>query len=477
MIKHFGIQKRLVGSYFIVIFITVFILEVLLITAVRYYYVNNVERILANQAEISASFFHHYFADENIVEQSERLLKGFAENTTAQVQIIDSRGMLLQDSSEGSYKLLTRLQFPDLGKAQYGEAGVWKGRDPLTNELVMAVSYPLQAKQTTVGVVRFITSLTETMATIRYITTMLISVGLIVIVIVAGLGVVLSRMITSSIRDLKLAADRMAEGDFTVRAKKRYADELGTLADTLNTMAVKITRNEQLKNDFISSVSHEIRTPLTSIKGWVVTLKPDNTKCQQLLTEGLDIIESETDRLTQLVDELLDLSKLDNGRIELTRAPVHLSALLSHISAQLAPRAARLGILLEVKADQNQEMILADENRLKQVLINLLDNALKFTEAEGHIQIYTHSSLEQIVITIEDSGVGIDPQDIDHVLNKFYKGTHKRAGSGLGLSICAEIIKLHQGELLIDSIPGHGTKVHICLPRSNSKNFNDFITF
>ncbi|WP_036698213.1 sensor histidine kinase [Paenibacillus taiwanensis] len=465
MSRHFGIQKRLVGSYFVVIFLTVFILEILLITAVRYYYVHNVERVLTNQAEISASFFHHYFAEEELAAQAERLLQGFAENSAAQVQIIDSHGTLLQDST-GEFHKLMRLQFPDLKQALSGEAGVWQGRDPLTNERLLAVSYPLQAKQTTVGVVRFVTSLTATMATVRYITTMLISVGLIVIMIVAGLGAVLSRMITSSIRDLKLAADRMAEGDFTVRAKKRYEDELGSLADTLNTMAVQITRNEQLKNDFISSVSHEIRTPLTSIKGWVVTLKPEHAPEQQLLTEGLDIIESETDRLAQLVDELLDLSKLDNGRLELKRAPVHLPALLRHVGAQLAPRAARQGIKLDVQVDHTPEMIVADENRLKQVLINLLDNALKFTEAEGRIQLYTHSSLEQVVITVEDSGVGIEPQHIDHVLTKFYKGTHQGAGSGLGLSICAEIIKLHQGELLIDSTPGHGTKVHICLPRT-----------
>ncbi|MCM3340532.1 HAMP domain-containing histidine kinase [Paenibacillus sp. MER TA 81-3] len=460
-----GIQKRLVGSYFAVILITVCILEIFLIASVNYYYYHNVERILVNQAEISASFFHQYFAEEELEKQSERLLNGFSQNTAAQVQIISSSGQLLQDSA-GAQDGKNMLDYPDVQEACSGTVGIWKGREPSVHDTVLAVSYPLQAKDMTVGAVRFVTSLTDTMATIRYITVIFISVGLIVVAIVAVLGIFLSRTITGSITELKLAAEQMAEGDFTARAKKRYRDELGTLADTFNTMAAKIRRNEQLKNDFISSVSHEIRTPLTSIKGWVVTLKTEPKDGTAMLADGLEIIESETDRLTVLVDELLDLSKLDNGRIVLSRTPLHLADLLRHIGKQLAPRAARQSISLEVQADDTLPVIHADENRLKQVLINLLDNALKFTGPNGIIKVYTQSSQEQVVITVEDTGAGIAEEDIEHVLQKFYKGNNSAAGSGLGLSICYEIVKLHQGQLKIDSQSGQGTKVYIYLPRN-----------
>jgi len=459
-----SIQKRLVGSYFIVILVTVCVLEMFLIMFVKVYYYHNVERTLMNQAELSASFFQQYFADEDLAAQAKRLLSGFSQNTSAQVQIISASGQLLQDST-GIPAGKNMADYQDVQTALKGGAGVWNGREPSTREPVLAVAYPLQAKDMTVGAVRFATSLTETAKTVRQISVIFISAGVMVIALVAALSFFLSRTITSSITELKRAAEKMADGDFSARARKRYRDELGALADTLNTMAVKIRQNEQLKNDFISSVSHEIRTPLTSIKGWVVTLKAHQEDGKITLQDGLEIIETETDRLTKLVDELLDLSKLDSGRIVLFRTPIEVCELLRHIGKQLAPRAVRQGISLEVEADNALPVILADENRLKQVLINLLDNSLKFTEPGGTIKVYARAADEHIVITVEDTGVGIERQDMPNVRRMFYKGSNSAAGSGLGLSISEEIVRLHKGELIMDSQTGIGTKIDIYLPK------------
>ncbi|WP_438350597.1 ATP-binding protein [Paenibacillus sp. FA6] len=458
-----GIQKRLVGSYVVVIFLTVLILEIFLIVSVRFYYLHNVERILMNQAELSASFYQQYFADEDLEKQSDRLLKGFAHNSDAQVQIINPAGRLLQDSN-GLQGDNIMIKYVDVQAAIEGQPAIWKGKDPSTQEAILAVSFPLQANDITVGAVRFVTSLTETLNTVNQITVVLICVGMLVIVIVTVLGLLLSWTITRSIKDLKLAADRMTEGDFSIKVHKRYQDELGSLADTLNMMASRILKSEQLKNDFISSVSHELRTPLTSIKGWVITLKSNGGANKHLFHEGLEIIESESDRLTRMVDELLDFSKLDNGRIVLQYAPVHLSELLHHIGRQLAPRAARQGISLEMQVDETIPTIQADENRLKQVFINLIDNSLKFTDSSGRILVQAHTALGQVVITVEDTGSGIVEEDLENVLHKFYKGDQHASGSGLGLSISDQIIKLHHGELRITSKVGKGTIVHIYLP-------------
>ncbi|UNK20772.1 cell wall metabolism sensor histidine kinase WalK [Paenibacillus sp. N3/727] len=458
-----GIQKRLVGSYLVVIFITVLILEIFLMVYVRYYYLHNVERILMNQAELSASFFEQYFAEEDLEKQSYRLLKGFAHNSDAQVQIINSSGRLLQDSTglPGGNDMTTYL---DVRTALQGQPGTWRGKDSSTQEAVLAVSFPLRAHDIIVGEVRFVTSLTETLHTVNRIAVVLICVGLLVLAIVTVLGLLLSRTITRSIKDLKQAADQMTEGDFSIRVHKRYQDELGSLADTLNMMAGRILKSEQLKNDFISSVSHELRTPLTSIKGWVITLKSSGNHNEQILKEGFAIIESESDRLTRMVEELLDFSKLDNGRIVIHSAPVYLSELLHHVGRQLAPRAVRQGVSLEIQADENLPTIQADENRLKQVLINLIDNSLKFTDTSGRILLHAHTSLGQVVITVEDTGSGIAEEDLENVLQKFYKVDPHAPGSGLGLSISDEIIKLHHGELRIISEVGKGTKVQIYLP-------------
>lgn len=459
-----GIQKRLVGSYLVVICLTVLILEIFLNISVRYYYFHNIEQTMMNQAELSASIFQQYFADEDLEEQSERLLKGFANKSNAQVQIIHSSGKLLQDSN-GLQGDLMMSKYLDVQAALKGQPGSWKGEDPATKEAIFAVSYPLKAlNDIIVGEVRFITSLTETIDTVNHIAFLLIGVGLLVIVIVTLLGLVLSWTITRSIKDLKQAADQMTEGDFSIRVHKRYQDELGSLADTINMMASRISKSEQLKNDFIASVSHELRTPLTSIKGWVITLKANGANNQLLLHDGLDIIESESDRLTHMVDELLDFSKLDNGRIAIHLASVDLTELLQHIGRQLAPRASRQGISLEVKVDGTLPIIQADENRLKQIMINLIDNSLKFTSSSGQILINARTVPGKVVITVKDTGSGISDADLDNVLRKFYKGDQHSSGSGLGLSISDQIIKLHHGELRITSTVGKGTIVQFDLP-------------
>jgi len=463
-----GIQKRLVGSYMVVICLTVLILEIFLIASVRFYYFHNVERILMKQAELSASIFQQYFADADLKEQSDRLLKGFAHNSDAQVQIITPSGRLLQDSN-GFHGHISMVDYPDVKTAITGVPGVWKGKDPVTNEPVFAVSYPLQALEegTTLGEVRFATSLITTLHTIHQITILLIIVGFLVIAIVMILGLLLSRTITRSIKDLKQAADRMTEGDFSVRVHKRYQDELGSLADTLNMMAARILKSEELKNEFISSISHELRTPLTSIKGWVITLKTSGRNNQMLVQEGLDIMEAESDRLTHLVDELLDFSKLDNGRITLQLAPVDLEQLIWQIGRQLDPRAVRQGVNLEVQAAEDLPIVQADVNRLKQVLINLLDNSLKYTPPGGRVAVRAYREQKNVVICVEDTGSGIAEDKLAHVLHKFFKADQHAVGSGLGLAISDQIIQLHQGELRINSKVGKGTTVHIFLPVLN----------
>ncbi|WP_042162016.1 sensor histidine kinase [Paenibacillus gorillae] len=461
-----SIQKRLVGSYVTVICVTVLILEIFLIVYVRYYYLHNVERSLMNQAELSASFYEQYFADADLEEQSERLLKGFAHNSDAQVQIINSAGRLLQDSIGIHQGDPSMTKYMDVRAALQGHAGTWRGKDPATQESILAVSFPLRSHDVIVGEVRFVTSLTDTINTVKHIAIVLISVGLLVIAIVTVLGLLLSWTITRSIKDLKLAADRMTEGDFSTRVHKRYEDELGSLADTMNMMASRITKSEQLKNDFISSVSHELRTPLTSIKGWIITLKTSGHDNKELLHEGLDILESEGDRLNHMLEELLDFSKLDNGRIVIHPGPVQLAPLLHHVGKQLSPRAARQGIALEIQAADNLPILQADENRLKQVFINLIDNSLKFSDSSGRILIQAHSApeQEQVIITVEDTGIGIAEEDLQYVLQKFYKADQHATGSGLGLSIANQIIGLHQGELRITSEAGKGTTVQIYLP-------------
>ncbi|MFO7152377.1 MAG: HAMP domain-containing sensor histidine kinase [Bacillota bacterium] len=454
-------------SFLAVILITVSIFEAILLVSIRQYYFGNVEAILSKQAEISSNFYSKYFAaDGDLKEKAKALAESLSASTSALVQIVGIDSRLLADSVGGSAG--RELEFPDVKKALEGVPARWTGRMPKTGERVLAISYPLKAGVTVVGAVRFVTSLEKVNQVVTKIALSLVAVGLAAVIVSIFAAFVLSGTIVRPLRDISRAAMEMAKGNFEARARKRSDDEIGSLADTLNFMAEEIERQEKLKNEFIASVSHELRTPLTAIKGWAVTLlsflEGYQTENVEELKEGLEIISSESERLSELVDELLDFSRLQSGRIKLKLEKVSLSRTLDYIKAQMMPRARRQGVEFQVACDSDLPEITADENRIKQVLINLLDNAFKFTEPGGEVRLSARGEGGFVRVTVEDTGCGIAEKDLPHVTEKFYKADSRQPGSGLGLAICQEIAKLHGGRLEIESRQGEGTRVSLILP-------------
>ncbi|MBC7347299.1 MAG: HAMP domain-containing protein, partial [Clostridia bacterium] len=254
-------------------------------------------------------------------------------------------------------------------------------------------------------------------------------------------------------------------GDLTVTVTPRFRDEIGRLAATLNHMTRELQRLDRLKNEFISSISHELRTPLTSIKGFVVTLLEGLPAEEEELRRGLEIINRETDRLTGLVEELLDFSRLAAGQLTLRLSPVDLARLVQETAEQMRPRAVRQGIDLQITIKDHFPPVEADADRLKQVLVNLVDNALKFTPAGGKIIVALERLGQNLALKVADTGVGIDPEELPLVTQRFYRGRRAPAGgSGLGLALCQEIVSRHGGSLEIVSRLGEGTSVTVLLP-------------
>ncbi|MTI86116.1 MAG: HAMP domain-containing protein [Firmicutes bacterium] len=464
-----GIKKRLVGSYLMVIVLTVLIMETFLLVGIRQYYYDNVQDVLEKQVEVAGNFYGRYLSGKDLEREAGTLLESFSSTTAAQVQIIDTGGMVLADS-QGS-PAAGKMSLNDIQRALAGESGQWQGNLPVTGEPALSVAYPLKSGAQVVGAVRFVTSLTGIHGVVRNAAIILIAVGLLVVLLAAAVSVILSATITGPVERITRVAEEMAAGRFSARADKKYDDEVGKLADTLNYMAEEIVRYDQLKNQFIASISHELRTPLTSIKGWAVTLRSGELKNMDEINDGLSIIERENDRLTLLVDEMLDFSRLSAGKITLQQDTVHLRKLLDSILKQLNPRARRQRINLVCKTAQDLPVVKADPNRLKQVFLNLLDNAFKFTPPGGTVRVSAQAGEDQMQIKIADTGVGIPHAELLKVKQKFYKGTSS-AGSGIGLSICDEIVQLHRGQLIINSTPGQGTEVQLFFPCNISRNLN-----
>lgn len=463
-----SIRTRLVGNFMLVIVISVLILEVFLVNAVRQYYYKAVEDILSNQIMFSADFYSRYFSSTDLQDIVIDDVDVFWHQTTAQVLILDLNGKVLMDSI-GAYHSIDTIETNDIMNAKEGKGGTWVGNVEYSNYPVMAVSQPLVVEGKTIGILRFVTTLEDTNKIIKNIVKILLLVGIMVILISGVVSIFLANTIVRPLEEVTHVAEKMADGQLKIRTEKRFDDEIGKLSDTLNYMAEELVKKEQLKNDFISSVSHELRTPLTSIKGWAITLKSQELRDEELLQDGLEIIEKESDRLAGMVEELLDFSRFVSGRITLDKETVDMKNLIEQVGKQLQPRAKERDLDFSYSYDSELPNIVADENRLKQVLINLLDNAFKFTSDGGQVNLACNLMEDGILIQVEDTGIGISQEDLPYIKDKFYKGKSSKSHSGLGLSICDEITKLHGGVMEIESELNKGTKISVFLPKEGGE--------
>lgn len=338
---------------------------------------------------------------------------------------------------------------------------------------VMAISAPLRnSSNEIVGVIRYISSLRNVDNFILNFFLVFLVIGLTVLAIGIILSYFLANSIVNPITELIKVSEQMAKGNLKVRNKIVTNDEIEKLADSLNIMAEEIENREILKNEFISSVSHELRTPLTSIKGWAITLNNDFTD-RETLKMGFDIIEKEADRLSNMVEELLDFSKFVSGKIKLKYEEINLKEFIEYLRLYMNPRAEREHKELILKGITEDFIIVGDKDRLKQVFINIIDNAFKFTHENEKITIEFVYADEGIYINIIDTGCGISKEELPRVKEKFYKGKNSKSQNGIGLSICDEIIALHEGTLEIYSELGKGTKVVIYLPKKLIRSVED----
>jgi len=457
-----GIRKKLAFGFIFIIIMTVMVLEILIINIVRTNYYNNLETSLYNQLKISCELYTRYFSDASLSDNVLNNVDTFWKQTNAQVQIIDVNGRVLMDSI--GYMPGEDERMPDVEEALKNGKGTWIGKVPYDSSGVIAVSATLQADDSVAGVLRFISTLREVNEDVNAVSRVFIIIGLAVTTASVLVSFFISNTIINPLKKVTEIAARMASGDFKVRSKKVYNDEIGKLSDTLNYMAEEIEKRDKLKNEFISSISHELRTPLTSIKGWAVTLMEVGQEDRELFDTGLDIIEKECDRLTAMVEELLDFSRLVSNKLSIKKELVNMKEFVNTVGRQLAPRASREGLDFSVEVEGELPDIMTDGNRLKQVIINVLDNAFRFTQAGGSVLFKTEESGGEIIFTVIDTGCGIPEDELPFIKEKFFKGKNSKYGNGIGLSICDEIIRLMNGSFSIYSKEGSGTKVVIRIP-------------
>ena len=229
-------------------------------------------------------------------------------------------------------------------------------------------------------------------------------------------------------------------------------------------MASELSNAEEMKNDFISSVSHELRTPLTAIKGWGETAKMSVGSDPELVEKGISVILTEADRLQGLVEELLDFSRIQSGRLSVNMSRMDIAGILDEAAEMYDEIARQVNIIVKIIRPYTLPPVIGDINRLKQVFINIIDNAVKYTIKDGFVDIKVTVEEGFIRIRVSDTGVGIPEKDIDRAKEKFFKSNKTVRGSGIGLAVADEILKQHKGLLFLESQENVGTTVTIVLP-------------
>jgi signal transduction histidine kinase len=291
--------------------------------------------------------------------------------------------------------------------------------------------------------------------------------AIILIIIITGLY--FAGSIVKPIRQISSIARKFAMGDFSVRIENNSDDEIGELCTAINHMADELSTAEAMKNEFISSVSHELRTPLTAIKGWAETLMIDGGGSPETMRKGVGVIVNETERLSQMVEELLDFSRMQNGHFTLQSANMDILAELGDAVLIYSEKAKKETKRIIYEEPEMLPFVYGDKNRIRQVFINVIDNAVKYSSAGDTITIKAFERDGNVVVSVTDTGVGIKKSDLAKVKTKFYKANHTRRGSGIGLAVADEIISLHGGTLDITSQgEGLGTTVTISLPAKDN---------
>jgi len=290
----------------------------------------------------------------------------------------------------------------------------------------------------------------------------------------------LAGSIVRPIRKMQETASAMARGDYESRVDEHSPDEIGELGHSLNRLAQELSdfvgqtaQTEKLRRDFVANVSHELRTPLTVIKGYTEALQDGTVSDPTKVDEVHRMILSETERLERLITDLLDLSRLQSVNYSLELEAIPLAELAENVTAMMTRRAKEQGVELSVKAELGPTEVQGDGDRLTQLLLILLDNALKYTGEGGWIRVEITLRDSSVVMSVSDSGVGIAAEDLPFIWGRFYKAdkarTRESGGTGIGLAIAREIIEHHHAQVQVESTPGEGTVFTLHFPIQNTK--------
>ena len=466
-----GITRRwLCGSLLMTVLLVLLVEGMFLYSCTRSYY-NSVQQTMYRRFSSISGQLKMYTGDTAQKASASRsvalrrMVEQFSDKDKYEFMLLDSYGSVIASSSGTDAEgILTSADFEQAQETGDGMGVAIYRTD--SSEMVMAVCCLVPYAAEDVAAMRLVTSLTLVQNQLKNVFLVSIVVVITILGFTVASGLYFVRSIVVPLGQVERTAASIARGELDVRLPVTgdARDEVDRLRGTINRMAEGLEETEKMKNEFISSVSHELRTPLTSIRGWVETLRTLDDPEDENYRKGLEIINNETARLYNMVEELLDFSRLQNGRLKMNCHPLDLVAELTDAVLFCEARIQREGLLLSYSEPEEMIPVYADPNRLRQVFINILDNAIKYSAPGGRITVKIWQGEYKAFIEIIDQGRGIPPEDLENVKTKFYKGSNSVRGSGIGLALVDSIMTALDGTLDLKSTLGRGTVVTLGLP-------------
>lgn len=404
------------------------------------------------------------------------MLQSLSENTNSFIWIINTNGDLVITDSEipeqikqkfkveaGNMRLPDERQYKKVlgGQIHVKESGNFYGLFDKTGVAWLTIEEPVVYNNKVLGAVYFSTPITE----IHRVRTsvfgfFMVSVAASILVSIF-LVYIFSLRISRPLKEINNAAKIIAGGEFKNRLNINSQDEIGELAESFNQMVTDLQNLEEMRRGFIANVSHELRTPMTSIRGFIEGIL-DGTIPPERQRDYLVIVRDETKRLNRLVNDLLDLAKMEAGEMKLTFKKFNINELIRRCIIKLENLIISKNMQIEAAFETEEAFVEADADAIERVIINLIHNAIKFTNENGKIIISTAQKKDKIYIDVQDNGIGIDKDEINNVWGRFYKSDKSRSrdkiGTGLGLAIVKNIINEHKQSIWLESELNKGTK-------------------
>ena len=466
-----GIRRRWIISRLGLVFLIVLVVVTAYSIAAAQYYISGIRGSLESRVRTMSTFFNRYLNDNyNMFHTNAvRITEEFSDGDKLELQFIDASGRVVTSAmgmAEGTMAYTTDVTTP----YKNAQPNTFIGIDPQTNERIISVSAPLLFNSgQVVGILRYVSSMRIVDRQILLSAGGAFLLGLLLTAFVGVSNLFFIRSLVLPLQEITEIAKKIASGSYGVKIERHFNDEIGELTDTINNMSMEISKAEKMKTDFISSVSHELRTPLTAIAGWGETLLSDDIRDIYEIKKGVRIMLKEANRLTKMVEELLDFTRMEGDTLRLQMEIMDLRAELEEVVYLYMDNLAREGIILTYNEADDIPPVMGDRARLRQVMLNLLDNAHKHGGDGKKIDIDLGTEEAFVIFTVRDYGQGIAAEELPHIKLKFYKGASKARGSGIGLALSDEIIRRHDGTLDIVSAPGEGACAIVRIPAHYSE--------